>query len=149
MFLRLPKEINNSIQKTPENGFPLINVFAFKLKSSLKKCLHKAEKGARRSITSLNSRWIHRKNISAWKDFIGDSLAFFSFLMMQPRDKIQLLYCCVRFGSLTARMKSCGKSVDVTGSRVLVRVHFLKHAGVKWCLNIFQFFLKHCYIFKT
>lgn len=59
-----------------------------------------------------------QKNISAWKDFIGHNLAFLSFLMMQPKDKIQLLYSCVRYGSLITRMKSCGKSVDVTESRI-------------------------------
>lgn len=36
MFLRSPKEINYSIQKTLENCFPLINIIIFKKKCSLK-----------------------------------------------------------------------------------------------------------------
>lgn len=146
MFLWLPKKINNSIQKTPENCFPLINVFAFNLKSSLKNTVFRKP---RKELEGTQFKTDTQTKISAWKDFTGDYLTFLSFLMMQPKDKIELLYCCVRYDSLIARMKSCGKSVYVTGSRILVRVHFPKHARIKWCSNIFAFFLKHLYKFKT
>jgi len=62
-------------------------------------------------------------------------------LMMQPKDKIQLVYCCARYDSLHGRMKSWGKSLDVSGSRVLVRRPFPKPARIKSCSNLFAVFI--------
>lgn len=73
------------------------------------------------------------KSLSVLKDFIGYSVVFTSFVTMQPSDKTQLVYCCVRYERLSARMESCGKPLCVSGSRILARKHFPKHAKIKSC----------------